>query len=51
MAPTRETEKRLPEKRLPEKFAPWTDHRLVLDAVTGLASNIATTLRLPAAAS
>lgn len=27
-------------ERLGEEFAPWTDHRLVLDAVTDVSSNV-----------
>ncbi|MET7550794.1 ATP-binding protein [Streptomyces sp. NPDC005078] len=31
-------------ERLREEFVSWTDHRLVLDTMTGLSANVATTL-------
>jgi hypothetical protein len=37
-------------ERLREEFAPWTDHRLVLDAVTDVSSNVAATVEFLAAA-
>ncbi|MEW1862236.1 AAA family ATPase [Streptomyces sp. NPDC088194] len=37
-------------ERLREEYAPWTDHRLVLDAMTALPSNLATALAFLAAA-
>ncbi|WP_043266103.1 AAA family ATPase [Streptomyces sp. CT34] len=38
-------------ERLREEFAPWTDHRLVLDAVNDVSSNVAAALEFLAAAS
>jgi predicted kinase len=38
-------------ERLREDFAPWTGHRLVLDSVTGMSSNMAAALEFLAAAS
>ncbi|MFE2038490.1 AAA family ATPase [Streptomyces scopuliridis] len=38
-------------ERLREEFAPWPDHRLVLDAVIDVSSNVAAALEFLAAAS
>ncbi|MFE3738882.1 AAA family ATPase [Streptomyces sp. NPDC059134] len=38
-------------ERLREEFAPWTDHRLVLDAVIDVSSNVAAALEFLAAVS
>lgn len=38
-------------ERLRDEFAPWTDHRLVLDAVTDVSSNLAAAVEFLAAVS
>ncbi|MEV7401877.1 AAA family ATPase [Streptomyces sp. NPDC091267] len=38
-------------ERLREEFAPWTDHRLVLDAVIDVSSNVAAALKFLGAVS
>ncbi|MCM2416284.1 hypothetical protein [Streptomyces sp. RKAG290] len=38
-------------ERLREEFAPWTDHRLVLDAMIDVSSNVAAALNFLAGAS